>query len=111
MEYLHVEKIAPFNIHQLLLNIYRDQSRDMSTVRCFSSCNNDLHQKKITSVVQIFTRVAYSLLWGKCMPNRNVKDWKIILIPEIFLYPMVLSWSIKVLVVLLCDYPLYNQVI
>ena len=32
-EFLHEEKIAPFDIHQCLLNICEDQTVDMSTVR------------------------------------------------------------------------------
>jgi len=33
VEFLHVEKIASFNIHLYLLNIYGDQTVDVSTVR------------------------------------------------------------------------------
>jgi len=32
-EFLHVEKIAPNDIHQHLLNVYGDQTVDVSTVR------------------------------------------------------------------------------
>jgi len=42
-QFLHVEKIAPIDIHQYLLNVYGDQTVDVSTVRrcvvCFSSGN------------------------------------------------------------------------
>ena len=31
-EFLHVEKFAPIDIHQLLLNVYEDQTVDVSTV-------------------------------------------------------------------------------
>ena len=33
IEFLHVEKIARMDIHQRLLNVYGDQTEDMSTVR------------------------------------------------------------------------------
>jgi len=33
IEFLHVEKIAPHDIHQCLLNVYGDQTVDVSTVR------------------------------------------------------------------------------
>ena len=32
-EFLHVEKMAPTDIHQHLLNVYGDQTVDVSTVR------------------------------------------------------------------------------
>ena len=32
-EFLHVEKIAPSDIHRCLLNVYGDQTVDVSTVR------------------------------------------------------------------------------
>ena len=32
-EFLHAEKIAPIDIHQCLLNVYGDQTVDVSTVR------------------------------------------------------------------------------
>jgi len=32
-EFLHVEKIAPNDIHRCLLNVYGDQTLDVSTVR------------------------------------------------------------------------------
>mgnify|MGYP001855056762 CR=1 FL=1 len=33
IEFLHVETVAPVNIHQRLLNVYGDQAVDVSTVR------------------------------------------------------------------------------
>ena len=33
IEFLHVEKIAPIVVHQYLLNVYGDQTVDVSTVR------------------------------------------------------------------------------
>ena len=50
-EFLHAEKMAPIDndIHQLLLNIYGDQTVDMSTVRWwvvhFSSDNSSMKDK------------------------------------------------------------------
>jgi len=32
-EFLHVDKMAPIDIHQNLLNVYGDQAVDVSTVR------------------------------------------------------------------------------
>jgi len=46
IEFLHAEKIAPNDIHQRLLNVYGDQTVDVSTVRrwaaCFSSGESDV---------------------------------------------------------------------
>ena len=48
-EFLHVEKMAPTDIHQHLLNIYGDQTVDVSTVRqwvvCFSSGDSDVEEE------------------------------------------------------------------
>jgi len=48
-EFLHAEKIAPNDIHRCLLNIYGDQTVDVSTVRqwvvCFSSGDSDVKDK------------------------------------------------------------------
>ena len=45
-EFLHVEKIAPTDICQFLLNIYGDQTVNVSTVRqqvlCFNSGDSDI---------------------------------------------------------------------
>ena len=44
IEFLHEEKMAPTAIHQHLLNVYGDQTADVSTVRwwvvCFCSGNS-----------------------------------------------------------------------
>ena len=32
-EFLHMEKLAPNDIHQCLLNVYKDQTVDLSTER------------------------------------------------------------------------------
>ena len=49
IEFLHVEKITPNGIHQHLLNIYRDQTVNVSTVRWrvvrFSSGDSDVKEK------------------------------------------------------------------
>ena len=49
IEFLHVEKIAPSDIHRRLLNVYGDQTVDVSTVRqwvaCFSSGDSDVQDK------------------------------------------------------------------
>jgi hypothetical protein len=48
-EFLHAEEIAPTDIHQHLLNVYRDQTVDVSTVRwwvvCFSSGDSDVRER------------------------------------------------------------------
>ena len=48
-EFLHVEKVAPIDIHQHLLNVSGDQIVDVSTVRlwvvCFSSGNSNMKDK------------------------------------------------------------------
>ena len=48
-EFLHAEKIAPSDIHRCLLNVYRDQTVDVSTVRQwvarFSSGDSDMKDK------------------------------------------------------------------
>jgi transposase len=49
IEFLHVEKIAPNDIHRRFLNFYGDQSVDVSTVTHwmarFSSANSDMNDK------------------------------------------------------------------
>ena len=48
-EFLHAEKIAPNDIHRRLLNVYGDQTVDVSTVRRwvarFSSGDSDVKYK------------------------------------------------------------------
>ena len=48
-EFLHAEKLAPNDIHRRLLNVYGDQTVDVSTVRrwvaCFSSGDSDVKDK------------------------------------------------------------------
>ena len=45
-EFLHSEKIAPTDIQQCLLNIYEDQTVDVSTVRVVHiSSSNDVKDK------------------------------------------------------------------
>ena len=45
-EFLHEKKKkAPINIHQYLMNVHGDQTVDVSTVRRFSSGNNDMKDK------------------------------------------------------------------
>ena len=57
IEFLRVEKNAPSDIHQYLLNVYEDQTADVSTVRWwvinFSSGNSES-----PPVVQIFMSTA-----------------------------------------------------
>jgi transposase len=49
LEFLHVEKVAPNDIHRCLLNIYGDQTVDVSTVwqwvARFSSGDSDVKDK------------------------------------------------------------------
>jgi len=49
IEFFHVEKFAPNDIHRSLLNVYGDQTVDVSTVRqwvaCFSSGDSDVKEK------------------------------------------------------------------
>ena len=49
IEFLHAEKIVPNDIHRRLLNVYGDQTVDVSTVRRwvarFSSGDSDLKDK------------------------------------------------------------------
>lgn len=58
-EFLYVEKMAPTDIHQCLLNIYGDQMVDVNTVRwwCLSSGS------KLPPLVQIFMSAACRLLF------------------------------------------------
>ena len=62
-EFLHVEKMAPTDIHQLLMNILGDQSVNVSTVRqwvvCFSTGDSDSGPL----MVQIFMSTACRLLF------------------------------------------------
>jgi len=63
VEFLHVEKVAPTDIHCLLLNVYGDQSVDVNTVRqwvvCFS--NGDSNSES-SPLVHIFMNAACRLL-------------------------------------------------
>ena len=49
IEFLHVEKIAPNDIHRRLLNVFGDQTVDVNTVRGwvarFSSGDSDVKDK------------------------------------------------------------------
>ena len=49
IEFLHVEKTAPSDIHRHLPNVYGDQTVDVSKVRrwvvCFSSGDSDVKDK------------------------------------------------------------------
>ena len=49
IEFLHVEKMAPIDIHQHLLNVYREQTVDVSIDRqwvvCFSSGDSNMKGK------------------------------------------------------------------
>ena len=49
IEFIHEEKVASIDIHQCLLNVYGDQTVDMSTVSwwvvCFSSGENNMREK------------------------------------------------------------------
>jgi len=49
IEFLHAGKIAPNDIHRRLLNVYGDQTVDVSTVRrwvaCFSSGDSNVKDK------------------------------------------------------------------
>ena len=49
IEFLHAEKIAPKDIHRRLVNVYGDQTVDVSTVRRwvarFSSGDSDMKDK------------------------------------------------------------------
>jgi len=64
IEFLRVEKNAPSDIHQYLLNVYEDQTADVSTVRWwvinFSSGNSES-----PPVVQIFMSTA-------CRPHSSL---------------------------------------
>ena len=63
-ESLQVEKIAPTDIYQHLLNICGDQTVNMSTAKqrvvCFTSGNSDSGSPL---VVEIFTSMAFRLLF------------------------------------------------
>jgi len=49
IESLHAEKFAPSDTHRRLMNVYGDQTVDVSTVRrwvaCFSSGDSDVNDK------------------------------------------------------------------
>ena len=64
IEFLHVEKMAPTDIHQCFLSISGDQTVDAGTVRwwvmCSSSVDNDSGSPLL---VQIFMSMAYRILF------------------------------------------------
>jgi len=61
-EFLRVEKIAPIDIHLCFLNVYGDQTRDVSMVRlwvvCFSGGNS-----RSPLLLQIFMSMACRFLF------------------------------------------------
>ena len=64
IEFVHAEKMEPADIHRCLLNVYRDQRVDMSTVRQwvvhFSSGDSNSWSRPL---VQIFMSTACRLLF------------------------------------------------
>ena len=63
-EFLHAEKIASTDIHQHLLNVYGDQTADVSTVRQWVVHFSSVHSNsESTPPVQIFTSMACRLLF------------------------------------------------
>jgi len=72
-EFLHAEKIVPFDTHRRLLNIYGDQTVDVSTVRWwvlrFSS--GDSHQWGTFTGADFHKRGMKALAhcWQKCIAN------------------------------------------
>ena len=62
MEFLHTEEVVPIGIHQCLVNVYGDQTVDVSTVRWwvarFSSSKS-----RSPPLVQISVSAAYRLVF------------------------------------------------
>ena len=64
IEFLHTEKMESTGIHQHLLNIYGDQTVDVSTLRwCVVHFSTGDSSSGSPLLVQIFTSTAYRLLF------------------------------------------------
>jgi len=81
-EFLHTEQMALIDIHQCLLNVYGDQTVDVSTMRqcmvCFSTGNSDSGSPPL---VQAFMRTAYRLLF---IANENAELMVITMLKKVF---------------------------
>ena len=64
-EFLHAEKTAPTDVHQCVLNVYGQQTADVSTVRRWVAHLNSGDSKSEGSpvLVHIFTSAACGLLF------------------------------------------------
>jgi len=62
MEFLHTEEVVPIGIHQCLVNIYGDQTVDVSTVRWWVACFSS-SKSRSPPLVQISVSAAYRLLF------------------------------------------------
>ena len=97
MCHLPCGKSAFSDIHQLILNIYGDQTVDVSTVRwwvmCFSSDDTDSGSLLL---VQIFTSMSDSFcsLWLKCIANDDCCAENYCIVAENFLYQIVFLCSL-----------------
>jgi len=64
-EFLHVEKMAPFDTHRCLLNVYGHQAVDVSIVRqCIVYFSNADSNSRSPPQVQMFTSTACRLLFA-----------------------------------------------
>lgn len=63
-ELFHVEKISPIDIHQHLMNVYGDQTVDVSIVKWWVlHINSGDSDRGSVPLVQIFTSTVYRLLY------------------------------------------------
>jgi len=64
-EFLHAEKVAPSDINWCLLNIYGDQTVDVSTVRQWVSVHfsNDDSNHRSPPLVQVVMNIVFRLLF------------------------------------------------
>ena len=76
MELLCAEEMAPIDIHQHFVNIYGDQTLDVSTMRqwvvCFSGGNSDVNDSHIPDGHTDFYGHGMQALvhrWQKCVTN------------------------------------------
>ena len=75
LEIFHVEKMAPIDIHWLLLNVYGDWTLDVSSVRqwvlCFSSGESDSGSPLLVQIVMSTACVLLLIAGKKCIANNG----------------------------------------
>ena len=95
------KKLHLFDVHQYLLNVCRDQTADVSTVRqwvvCFSIHNS--WECVVFADADFFKHGVQTLVhcWWKCIASSGDYVEKLYSVAENLLYQLVLMWSLYLL--------------